>query len=123
MKSLLLPMLIFALTARTLSQIHTETVEYKIADRTYEGYLAYNSHLTTHRPGVLVFHEWWGLTPYIKHRVEELAQLGYVAFAPDLYGNGQVVTTPEDAQKLAGMFYGNRELFRSRGGFGLGLLK
>jgi dienelactone hydrolase len=53
-------------------------------------------------PGVLVVQEWWGVTDYVKHRAEQLAQLGYVAFAVDMYGKGVLAKTPEEAGKLAG---------------------
>ena len=68
--------------------IHTETVDYQQGDTTLEGYLAYDDALTGPRPGVLVVHQWMGLTPYEKHRAEMLAGLGYVAFCADIYGQG-----------------------------------
>ena len=40
------------------------------------------------RPGVLVVHEWYGLNDYVKSRARQLAKLGYVAFAVDMYGKG-----------------------------------
>lgn len=37
-------------------------------------------------PGVLVLHSWWGLTPAIKQTCNELADAGFTALAPDLFG-------------------------------------
>ena len=68
------------------AKIVTKTVEYKQGDTTLEGYLAYDDSISGKRPGVLVVHQWLGLTDYEKHRAEMLAQLGYVAFCADIYG-------------------------------------
>jgi dienelactone hydrolase len=52
-----------------------------------------------------VFAEWWGLNEYPKRRARQLAELGYVALAADMYGNGQAVTDPDDAgQLMNGLF-------------------
>jgi carboxymethylenebutenolidase len=50
-------------------------------------------------PAVLLIHEWWGLNDQIKSVAAELANLGYVALAVDLYG-GKVADQPEDARSL-----------------------
>jgi dienelactone hydrolase len=52
------------------------------------------------RPGVLVCHEWWGLNDYIRGRARQIAQLSYVAFALDMFGEGKSVTDHADAAKL-----------------------
>ena len=67
----------------------------------------------------MVVHEWWGLNDYPKKRAEQLAGLGYVALAADIYGDGQVATTPADAGKLAGKFKADRDpAARKRAGRG-----
>ena len=58
------------------------------------------------QPGVLVVHEWWGLNDYVKGRAVQLAKLGYVAFALDMYGKGVLATDPKTAGELAGQFRG-----------------
>src|SRR5271170_1837978 len=68
------------------AKIVTQTVEYKQGDTTLEGYLAYDDSISGKRPGVLIVHQWLGLTGYEKHRAEQLAQLGFVAFCADIYG-------------------------------------
>ena len=55
---------------------------------------------------MLVVPEWWGLNDYVKGRAEQLAALGYVAFAADMYGAGVATTDPKQAGALAGQFYG-----------------
>jgi dienelactone hydrolase len=48
-----------------------------------------------------VVHEWWGINEYAKKRAEQLAGMGYVAFACDMYGEGKMVDNPKDAGELA----------------------
>ena len=52
-------------------------------------------------PGVLVLHAWWGLNDDIVAFADRLASAGFAVVAPDLYGEGQVATTVEDAERLA----------------------
>ena len=65
--------------------IHAKSMDYKHGDTVLEGYLAYDDSYEDKRPGVIVVHEWKGLGPYAQQRAEQLAQLGYVAFAIDMY--------------------------------------
>lgn len=97
-----------------------KTVEYKQGDTVLEGYLAYDDSVKGKRPGVLVIHEWKGVGPYEKKRAEQLAALGYVAFAADIYGKGVRPTTPDLAAKEAGKYRGDdRSLLRARAAAGL----
>ncbi|MCF8426482.1 MAG: dienelactone hydrolase family protein [Bacteroidia bacterium] len=80
---------------------------YQLDTTKMTGFVVYDENQTGARPAVLVVPEWWGLNDYAKMRARELAKLGYVAFAVDMYGNGQVVETPQDAMALAGPFYQN----------------
>ena len=80
--------------------VQTKAIEYKDGDVVLEGYLAWDDAVQGKHPGVLVVHEWWGLADYPKARARQLAELGYVAFALDMYGKGVVATTPADAAKL-----------------------
>ena len=45
---------------------------------------------------ILVIHEWWGLNGWVKHQADELAKLGYLALAVDLY-QGKVAINPKEA--------------------------
>jgi len=96
--------------------VHTETVEYRHGKVVLEGYLAYDSSLigTGPVPGVLVVHEWTGLGDYVKIRARRLAELGYVAFAADVYGKGIRAKNADEAAKLAQTYYQDRRLFRDR---------
>lgn len=82
-----------------------------------EGYLAVPEGEA--RGAVLVVHEWWGLNDYAKVRAKMLAELGYVAFAVDMYGKGKVTTDPQQAGQWAGAVTGDREKYRARALAGL----
>jgi len=97
-----------------LSKVKTEIVEYKDGDVTLRGFLAYNTNTTEKLPAVLIVHEWWGLNEYPKMRAQQLAELGYVAFAVDMYGAGKIASSPEEAGKLAGNIKGNIPELRNR---------
>lgn len=105
------------------AQIHTEAIEYRQGDTALEGYLAYDTAIQGKRPGVLIIHQWKGLTDYEKKRAEMLARLGYVAFALDIYGKGVRPKSPQEAGAEAGKFRSNRELLRSRARAGLAVLQ
>ncbi|MEQ1678280.1 MAG: dienelactone hydrolase family protein, partial [Chitinophagaceae bacterium] len=70
-----------------------------------DGYVVYDENIEGKRPAVLVVHEWWGQNEYVKMRVRELAKLGYIAMALDMYGNGKRGDDPASAEKLAMPFY------------------
>lgn len=116
----LLALLVGALPAK--AGVHTELVEYKQGDTVCEGYLAYDDSTTDKRPGVLVVHEWTGLNDYSKKRAEQLAQMGYVAFAVDIYGKGVRAKDTQEAAKLAGKYKQDRKLLRARAQSGLDVL-
>jgi dienelactone hydrolase len=79
-----------------------------------DGYIVYDENTKGKRPGVLVVHEWWGLNDYAKMRARELAKLGYVAMALDMYGNGKRSDNPEGAGALASPFYTNPAMAKER---------
>lgn len=129
LRSLAVALVISLMPTLAHAKVVTQTVEYKDGDVALKGYLAYDDAIKEPRPGVLVCPEWWGLNDYARRRAEQVAALGYVAFAIDYYGDGKVAQTREEAQKLAGMLYapdektGKRELMRRRAAAGLATLK
>jgi dienelactone hydrolase len=80
--------------------INTRRIKFALGDKQYQNYLAYDDSVASARPAVLVVHEWWGLNDYIVKRVHMLAEMGYVALALDMYGDGQVAQSPDQAGKL-----------------------
>jgi dienelactone hydrolase len=96
------------------ADIKTKDVEYQFDGITFKGQLTWDDAIAGKRPGVLVVHEWWGLDDYAKSRAKQLAGLGYVAFACDMYGNGQVAQHPTDAGKMASTVRKNADIWRGR---------
>ena len=88
-------------------KLKEENVSYKLDSLTMKGFVVYDENIKGKRPAILVVPEWWGLNEYAKRRAKELATLGYLAMAVDMYGNGQQADNPELAGKLAGPFYEN----------------
>jgi len=123
MKNLIPTFLLMTTVLTSRAAIHTETVEYKQGDATLEGFLAYDDSISVKRPGVLVVHQWLGLTDYEKHRAKMLAQLGYVAFCADIYGKGIRPQNTTEAGAQAGKYKGDRALLRMRVNAGLDVLK
>jgi dienelactone hydrolase len=114
MKNLIPTLLLMTTILASRAAIHTEAVEYKQGDTTLEGYLAYDDSISGKRPGVLVVHQWLGLTGYEKHRAEQLAALGYVAFCADIYGKDNQPKNVQEAGALAGKYKSDRALLRAR---------
>lgn len=84
------------------AKVVTEVVPYTQNGTALKGFLAYDDAIAGKRPGVLVVHEYWGLNEFAKQRAEKLAEMGYVALAADMYGEGKVTQNPEEAMQLAG---------------------
>lgn len=88
-----LPLLLGAVALTSVAQgaqakVVTRNVDYRDGATTLQGYVAYDDAIKGKRPGVLIAHQWMGLSEYEKRRARMLAQLGYVAFALDIYGKG-----------------------------------
>lgn len=109
-------------TAFAGAAVQTETIEYKDGDTVLEGFLAYPKGLKGKRPVVMIVHEWTGLGDYVKGRAKQLADMGYVAFALDIYGKG-VRPAPPEAGKVAATYKDNRPLMRQRAKAGYDFIK
>lgn len=124
MKILLMLVILMVFASSTaLAKIQSEIVEYRQGDTVLEGYMAYDDSFKGLRPGVLVVHDWTGVGPYVKARAKQLASLGYIAFAPDIYGKGIHPTDPKEAARIAGIYKQDRILMRQRVNAGLAVLR
>lgn len=101
----------------------TEAVPYRHDGVELEGYLAYDAARAGRGPAVIVVHEWWGLTEHPRRVARELAELGYVAFATDMYGKGVVTQDAKRAAQLAQPFKDDPALARARAAAGYELLR
>lgn len=96
------------------ASIKEENITYIAGGVTMNGYVAYDENIKGKRPAVLVVHEWWGLNDYARSRARQLAELGYIAMAVDMYGNGKTGANPQEAQALAMPFYQDPALAKTR---------
>ena len=104
------------------AEIQTKKVEYRDGDVVLQGMMAWDDTVSK-APGVLIVHQWMGLTEYEEGRAKQLAKLGYVAFALDIYGKGVRPTSVQEAGKQATIFKSDRSLYRRRLQLGLEQLK
>jgi len=107
-------LLLMLSTAAVDAEIKTETLSYTVDGTTMTGYLAYDDALSGPRPGVLVVHEWWGQNDYVRKRAEQLAALGYTAFALDMYGEGKVADHPDTAKSFVQTVISNMPIAERR---------
>lgn len=96
------------------AKVVTEKAEYKLGDKTFEGVFAYDNSIKGNKPGVVVFHNWMGVTPETVSKITELAKLGYVAFAGDIYGKDIRPKSAKEASELSSMYKNDRRLLRER---------
>ncbi len=113
-----------AVSSGLRGEVQTKTIEYSDGQTKFEGFVAFDPAKTSQgAPGVLVVHQWLGLTDYEKSRCQQLAELGYVAFALDIYGKGVRPSGVQEAGKFAGQYKSDRGLYRKRLNLGLEQLK
>jgi dienelactone hydrolase len=117
---------LLACATASRAEVQTKEVEYKQGDTRLVGLLAWDDSVAkadAKLPGVVVFPEWWGLTDHPKDRAKQLAKLGYVALAADLYGNGMTTADPKEAGNLAGALKKDPAALRARAQAALDALK
>jgi dienelactone hydrolase len=100
--------------AQTGSSIKGEEVTYTDGSTTLKGFVAYDEKQQGLRPAIIVVPEWWGNNDYTRKRARMLAELGYIAIAADMYGDGKIASNPTEAQNYATPFYKDPQLGQSR---------
>jgi len=104
-------------------KVKGEQVDYTSDSLKMKGYVAFNENSEEKRPGIIVVHEWWGHNDYVRQRADMLAELGYVAMAVDMYGDGKLAAHPDDAGKFAMSVMGNIDSATERFNAALEMLK
>lgn len=106
---------VFFYSMASFAILKTENVIYKHDGVELEGYLAYDSKIKDPKPAIIIVHDWMGPSEYTEMRAQQLAELGYVAFAADIYGKTARPKNQKEAAKIAGEFRnGGRKLLRAR---------
>lgn len=115
--------LVFFAVAGASAGIVSREIRYSADSTALRGYLVYDDSIHEKRPGIIVVPEWWGLTDYPQKRARMLAELGYVAFAADMYGDGETASNPDEARKYAGEVMGNPATMQARFMAAMNMLK
>jgi dienelactone hydrolase len=105
------------------AKVQVKPIPYSHGEVSLEGVLGWDDAIEGKRPGILVIHEWWGLNEYARTRVEQLAALGYVALAVDMYGKGKVTTHAAEASRWMQQTTANVEMWQARAREGIRLLQ
>jgi dienelactone hydrolase len=113
-KVLVLSLLALSMAGSARASVVLKDVTYKDGDTTLKGFIAYDESKKDKRPGVIVVHEWWGITKHVKDYAKELAAKGYTALAIDMYGDGKTADEPKLAGELSGAVYKAPAVMKSR---------
>lgn len=94
--------------------ILTQTIDYRHGTDALEGFFAYDGALPTPLPAVMIAHAWGGRDEFACSKACRLAELGYAAFALDMYGKGIIGSGPEQNAQLMQPFMADRSLLQTR---------
>lgn len=100
--------------------VYTKGVGMQFTDYPYfhdnarlQGFLAMDEG-TQKKPAVIVAHDWSGCNEFAKNKAKMLADLGYIGFALDMFGEGRVGATTEEKTALIQPFMTDRLLLQAR---------
>ena len=97
-----------------MGKIKTENFAYTLGDMNFRAYLAQDETVSGKRPGVLVVHEAWGVGEHTIERAQRLAELGYVALAVDMFGDGKQPASNPEAMQWIGALRNDVPTLRAR---------
>lgn len=112
--AIVLVMLLATASGGGATMINEKYHEYTHNGTVLEGFIAWDEDIEGERPGIIVVHEWNGINPQILQRCRMLAELGYFAFAADIYGKGVRPQNREESAKQATIYRKDRSLMRAR---------
>ncbi len=92
----------------------SNTINYVDDDTLLEGFFAYDDRFSGRLPAVLICHAWGGRDDFVKQKAEQLAAMGYFAFAVDMYGEGKTGSTNEEKMALMQPFMDDRAMLQKR---------
>jgi dienelactone hydrolase len=107
-------LLALSLATPAVAAVKEEPVTYKDGDTTLKGFVVYDTAKKGKRPGIVVVHEWWGITKHMHNEARRLARQGYTAFIADMYGDAKTADNPKDAGALSGSVMKNPQAMESR---------
>lgn len=105
---------VFATVAGANAAVKEEPVSYTDGETTMKGFVVYDDASAVKRPGIVMVHEWWGITNHIHTEARKLAEQGYTAFIADMYGDAKTADNPKDAGALSSSVMKNPSVMESR---------
>jgi dienelactone hydrolase len=99
-------------TTAVRAEIKVQTIDYKIGNSEFEGYLAYDAGKQGKQAAVVIYPAWTGISDNEREHAQRLAELGYVVFVADTYGKGINPTPPKEAGAEASKYMNDRDLYR-----------
>src|SRR4029078_11230975 len=103
-----------AMIANANAEIREEAITYTDGTTTMKGFVVYDDAVNAKRPGLVMVHEWWGITPHIHNEARKFAQQGYTAFIADMYGDAKTADNPKDAGALSSSVMKDPKAMESR---------
>ncbi len=107
-------LLALSITVPALAAIKETPVTYSDGETTMKGFVVYDTAKSGRRPGIVIVHEWWGITKHIHDEAHRLARQGYTAFIADMYGDAKTADNPKDAGALSDSVMENPQAMESR---------
>jgi len=115
MKAQLLGVLLaLAIATPAMADIKEEPVTYKDGETTLKGAVVYDTAKEGKRPGIVMVHEWWGITKHIHNEARAFAEQGYTVFIADMYGDARTADNPKDAGALSSSVMKSPQTMESR---------
>ena len=105
---------VLGMTATAHAAIKEEPVTYKDGTATMKGFIVYDDAVQGKRPGIIMVHEWWGVTKHVHNEALKFAQQGYTTFIADMYGDGKIADNPNDAGALATLVMNDPKVMEAR---------
>jgi len=94
--------------------VREEAVIYRDGDTVLKGFIVYDDSSTAKRPGIVIVHDWWGITEHMHAEAGQYARQGYTIFVADMYGNGKTADNPKDARDMLLALRGSPATMHSR---------
>ena len=103
-----------AMAASANAAVKEKPVTYTDGEATMKGFVVSDGAAKGKRAGIVMVHEWWGITKHIHNEARKFAQKGYTVFIADMYGDAKTADNPTDAGALSGSVMKNAPVMEQR---------
>ncbi len=94
--------------------LQAQEIEYQVGDTICRGFIVRDKAHPNPKPCVMIAHDWSGRSEVFCEKARQLAALGYVGFAVDMYGNARLGQTIAEKQALLNPVLANRPIVATR---------